>query len=334
MHVQPPAQQVRKHLTVDCTARANNHLGNGQSYASAFGETFRLNCGKRHGTTNLKSDKQKSLQDCMDSCASFIPCHSVDYHQMSQTCYYSNHHGEPIVATPGFSSAYSLGCTGACSGNTSCCCSCSTGTPPKPPGPPTADLSCGNQGFQYAIYPNKKADGTLNFNDSPFYGSFEAEVFKTAALQYSGKTTSVGISDCSIIYGNRLASQEYVAVNHRGYVFAQQAGEYTFSLPACDDTAQLWVGPNAYRGYRRNNANIVPTAAGQVYKITFEAGKYYPIRMLYANGQGPGSFSFKLTAPDGTVVIGDSTTADSPFLVQYSCDRTTAPPFPPFGSES
>lgn len=106
----------------------------------------------------------------MDSCASHIPCHSVDYHDLSQTCYYSNHQGEPTIVTPGFSSAYSLGCTSSCcrtvesssqgcNGRTSCSPPC---IPPKSLGPLKPDLSCGNQGLQYAIYSNTRPEVSNN----------------------------------------------------------------------------------------------------------------------------------------------------------------------------
>jgi len=49
---------------------------------------------------------------------------------------------------------------------------------------------------------------------------------------------------------------------------------------------------------------------------------------MWANGGGPGQFPLELKAPDGTVIIGGKDAKESPFLVQYSCDRT------PFGSET
>jgi hypothetical protein len=95
----------------------------------------------------------------------------------------------------------------------------------------------------------------------------------------------------------------------------------------------------AYSGYTRAKANIVqPNVSGGQAPITytarFEEGKYYPMRVIWANGGGDGWFSFELKGPDGKVIIDASTTEPSPFLVQYSCDETTAPRFAPFGSET
>ncbi|KAG9233630.1 GLEYA domain-containing protein, partial [Amylocarpus encephaloides] len=342
--VDPPTRPAKDENLVVCSTSCPS--ANGQSYSSVFGETFRINCGKRHGTEYLKIDRQATLKDCMDSCASYIPCHSVDYQDRTRTCYYSNHHGEPTIITPGFSSAYSLGCTSSCCGNTNSSCrgcsgcnTCSPCIPPKPLGPPMPDLSCGNQGVQYAIYGNTKADGSTNLFTGSGYPTFDPQKFKTDPLQYSGTTLSMGFGSSTPIYGNPPADPGYVTVNHRAYIFAQQSGDYTFSLPYVDDISLLWVGPAAYSGFTRANANIVQsfvsgTQAPVTYTATFEEGKYYPMRVIWANGGGAGGFSFQLKGPDGKEIIGAGTTDPSPFLVQYSCDETTAPRFPPFGSET
>jgi len=153
------------------------------------------------------------------------------------------------------------------------------------------------------------------------------------------KSKIVAASDVTNIYGNRPSNTEYVTVNHRGYVFAQQAGEYTFTIPSSDDITLLWVGPTAYSGWSRANAKIIQpfVSSGATpisYKETFTAGQYIPIRIMWAIGGGPRQFSLELKAPDGTVIIGGKDAKGSLFLVQYSCDRTSAPRYPPFGSET
>lgn len=61
-------------------------------------------------------------------------------------------------------------------------------------------------------------------------------------------------------------------------------------------------------GYVRANANIMQKWVGtgrglsQPFKVTFEAGKYYSVLVLFANVGGPGYFSLHLTAPDGTTI--------------------------------
>ncbi|KFY41684.1 hypothetical protein V495_04833 [Pseudogymnoascus sp. VKM F-4514 (FW-929)] len=343
--IDPPTQPAKDEMLVACSTSCPS--ANGLRYSSMFGETFRINCGKRHGTEYLKTDKQATLKDCMDSCASYIPCHSVDYHDRSRTCYYSNHHGEPTIVTPGFSSAYSLGCASSCCGSAASsskqcnsCNSCSEAcVAPKPLGPPMPDLSCGNQGLQYAFYSNTKPDGSTNLFTGTGYPTFDPAKFKTDPLQYSGTTPSIGFSSATPIYGNAPTDPNYTVINHRAYIFAQQSGTYTFRLPLVDDISILWVGPAAYSGFTRANANIVQSFVSGAqtpvtYTVTFEEGKYYPMRVIWANGGGAGVMSFELKGPDGKVIIDASTTEPSPFLVQYSCDETTAPRFAPFGNPS
>lgn len=70
------------------------------------------------------------------------------------------------------------------------------------------------------------------------------------------------------------------------------------------------------------------------YSATFLQGQYVPIRIMYANGGGPGYFSIEIKAPENSIIVGNNTTVESLFLVQYSCDKTSAPRFPDFGSEA
>ena len=169
------------------------------------------------------------------------------------------------------------------------------------------------------------------------YSTYDPTVFKTAKPETIGKTKIIGITDPTKIYDSTRASGEYVTVNHRSYLFTQQAGEYTFSIPPGDDIALLWIGPTAYSGFTRANADVIRiygTTAAADFKKTFQQGEYVPIRIIWANGGGAGKLFAEIKAPDGTVIIGPTTTKESPYLIQFSCDRVEAPKFPPFGSET
>ncbi|OJJ81473.1 uncharacterized protein ASPGLDRAFT_132647 [Aspergillus glaucus CBS 516.65] len=115
----PPAIDSPDVATVACATECP--FSDGQQYKSKGGELFHMDCAKRHGTTVLYEDTQETFKDCMDACSKFIPCHSVDYHTNSKTCYYSNHHGEPQLDAWGFQSAHSMGCSGACGDEKSSC---------------------------------------------------------------------------------------------------------------------------------------------------------------------------------------------------------------------
>ena len=277
----------------------------------------------------------------MEACSALIPCASVDYHESSGTCYYTTHHGEPTVVTPGFSSAFSLGCTGGCPGDPNV-------KPPKPPAPPTPpappapaptvpNLTCGNQGLEFAAWFNGLGStGTKKTDSDPLYDSFKPGRCKSIKPLATGTTKVVGFSQTDNIYGYKPSKPDYVIVIHRGYLFIPQTGVYTFMAPIPDDFLAIWVGPQPLSGYDRESANIIAivgnpkTGKPSPYKATFNQGDQVPLWITYANGGGPGNFKFSITAPDGTTIVSEDFTKESPFLLQYSCDNESAPKFGPW----
>jgi len=110
--IDPPVVESPDSATILCSTECP--FANGQQYTTVVGEAFHIDCGSRHGTKPIYKDRKSSLKDCMDACGKLLPCHSVDYDKYRKVCYYSNHHGEPTVPAPGFDSAHSMGCSGAC----------------------------------------------------------------------------------------------------------------------------------------------------------------------------------------------------------------------------
>ncbi|KAL5347365.1 hypothetical protein ACLOAV_007677 [Pseudogymnoascus australis] len=149
-----------------------------------------------------------------------------------------------------------------CSGRTSCSPPCIPPKPLGPFGPLKPDLSCGNQGLQYAIYSNTRPDGSNNLAIVAGYPTFGPAKFKTDRLQYSGTTPRIRFGSSTPIHGNAPADPGLTTVKHRAYIFTQQSGTYTFRFPFVDDISLLGVGPAAYSGYTRSNANIVQLQTG------------------------------------------------------------------------
>ena len=110
--VPPPTIPQTTELVPQCTTECPG--ANHRQYTGPTGQVFKMNCGKRHGADYLFTLDKSSLKECMDACSELVPCNSVDYHARSKKCYLSNHQGEPIIDAPGFNSAYSIGCAGAC----------------------------------------------------------------------------------------------------------------------------------------------------------------------------------------------------------------------------
>ncbi|KAI5211067.1 hypothetical protein AUEXF2481DRAFT_88074 [Aureobasidium subglaciale EXF-2481] len=201
---------------------------------------------------------------------------------------------------------------------------------------PTPSI-CGNQGIQYAYYANEPwGNDIVNGLDPAYYWSYTPD--------YSGTTTEVGginegdESSITLYGSDKSVPSTFFVLNHRGYIFAQVAGVYTFTTSQADDITYLYLGDAAYKGYTRSNYNAkavccdapANSASGT---YTLESGQYLPFRLVFGQQGGPVVFSFSVTAPDGTVIL-DANTHDSKFIVQYSCDGTTAPAFPAWGQET
>jgi hypothetical protein len=93
--------------------------------------------------------------------------------------------------------------------------------------------------------PNKGKDGNNIFYIAPENGNFDPVVMKMIQPYYKGPTTTLGVAGSGSIYGQASQDKGYVVANHRGYLYAQQAGVHTFSAPITDDVSLLWVGANA-----------------------------------------------------------------------------------------
>ena len=156
----------------------------------------------------------------------------------------------------------------------------------------------------------------------------------------TGITTVAGLINQQYTGSQRIYGSEqewptqYFALNHRGYIFAKMTGTYTFDAYG-DDIVLIWIGPDAYKGWTRKNAFEESNYGGgeSVKKISLQQDEYYAFRVLYLNAQGIAIFNITVTAPDGTVFFGTSSAA-SPYLVQYSCDGVVGPKYPAFGQEN
>ncbi|THY24813.1 hypothetical protein D6D01_05293 [Aureobasidium pullulans] len=200
--------------------------------------------------------------------------------------------------------------------------------------------SCDNAGIQWAHYYNGENNNIGNGDD--YYSNYDPTVIKSLSPDYQSSALVIGgldqdyVSQLSIYGSSQTFASDFFTLNHVGYIFAQVTGTYTFTLSNTDDITLLWLGPTAISGWNRGNADAVsiyssvPSAQAEFYLVQ---GQYLPFRIVFGNAQGAIKFFVQVAAPDGTVVL-DSNTQDSKFLIQYSCDGTSAPRFPAFGAEA
>ncbi|KAM0262774.1 hypothetical protein ACHAQJ_001568 [Trichoderma viride] len=191
---------------------------------------------------------------------------------------------------------------------------------------------CGNEGIEFAYY-NKSVGGD--------FANFRPEEYKTIQPDYESFTNIIGgisfqDSAPKSVYGSPPLPESNFVLNHRGYIYARQTGSYTFTLNQVDDAAFIWVGPEAFFGWTGANADETALynngPAQGTYTVALREGRYYAFRIFYGQGPRIAEFSITVTAPDGTTFLSSNTTG-SPYLVRFSCDRTTAPRFSSFGFE-
>lgn len=195
--------------------------------------------------------------------------------------------------------------------------------------------------MQWAYYVNPDQDANV---PGTSYSSFDPTLLKTLTPSYASTTTYMTLSgDGSApihIYGSPgTFASTYFALNHRGYIHALQGGTYTFTSHHSDEIILYWIGSKAYSGWTRSNADledaVFSPTSGELLSFTKELqqGQYYALRIVYANAQTGSLEAISVTAPDGTVILGPNS-APNPYIIQYSCNGTEAPAYPPFGQET
>jgi hypothetical protein len=164
----------------------------------------------------------------------------------------------------------------------------------------------------------------------PYYNDTNTKV---GPYSYTGSA-----SVDTTIYGDaKTFKTDYFVVNHRGYLFAREGGQYTFQSASPDDITMVWLGPNAYSGYSNATGNWIlrnPYGTGNTLATaTLTQGQYYPMRVMYANAQQAASLQFSVKSPSGAMIVDSQGTTNSQYLVQFSCDGV-AKPYPLFGKET
>ncbi|KAJ5382456.1 hypothetical protein N7517_000367 [Penicillium concentricum] len=123
----PPVIEIPESVRAACSTECPD--ADGQIYTAKNKQVFHLDCQKRHGTAWFHKLDSNSLKECTDSCASFIGCQSVDYHKRTKKCYLGKRTSKPTLDASGWATAYSIGCSGACTED-SCGSSCGSTAPP------------------------------------------------------------------------------------------------------------------------------------------------------------------------------------------------------------
>jgi len=199
-----------------------------------------------------------------------------------------------------------------------------------------APSTCSNQGLEFAYYPNQSGN-----NVDDVFSNFDPTVYRTVTPYYNSTTSTIGgiTNSCTngniTIYNSPPMSCNEFVLDHRGYLFAEQAGNYSINVSSPDDAVIVWLGTDAYAGWTKADANLYEyyNETASTYTVGLTKGSYHPIRIMFVNAELEEAFDMSITAPDGTAILAANTLA-SPYFVQQSCDGVAAPAYPAWGHES
>lgn len=185
------------------------------------------------------------------------------------------------------------------------------------------------------IFSSKDDDGYFGVWNSKVSGSESSSsdniYFPYHPLSQTGRTGAranayAGGSNVRLVTESRIKTfsditiPEETTMEIKGYIYAPKSGTYQFTMES-DDASWLWVsdkddqsGEEKYKNdgynasdpknYNWGNAVVKnggrhprATASGSVY---LKGGKYYWLRAIFGNAEGPGVCSIKMTPPGGS----------------------------------
>ncbi|SMR54808.1 unnamed protein product [Zymoseptoria tritici ST99CH_3D1] len=190
----------------------------------------------------------------------------------------------------------------------------------------SAPTTCDNQGIDWTFY-DDGANGNFDRLDLDSMRSFNRYSASGVDTTLGGYVTGDDWDQQFSVYGISNYNQDF-SVKHTGWIWAQTTGAYVFDMGKPDDVSLLWVGDKALHDWTESNAELRSAffdSQPKTYIAHLNAGQYYPFRIVYKQYGGPGSFDHAtITDPRGNVILSQDSVS-SPYLVRYSCDRTTAP---------
>ena len=127
------------------------------------------------------------------------------------------------------------------------------------------------------------------------------------AWTWPGYVANIGsITEASTTLSFAIPTGEGVNNNfsllYTGYFKADFTGTFTFNILA-DDGTFLWIGDYAISGYTTTNSIVIGAGDGVTRSgnITLVNGQYYPFRVLYGQGTGPGYHTLSFTRNGQTI---------------------------------
>ncbi|KAF4555200.1 GLEYA domain-containing protein 1 [Elsinoe fawcettii] len=199
---------------------------------------------------------------------------------------------------------------------------------------PTPILTCSNRYPRYMTWRNKFLGGQYELG----YPSFDPAAYKGARPETTASATYLGVWNDDentrvTQYSTGLFNTGTAVIAHQFYVFASRGtGYYHFNIPYGDDIVLIWFWDDAIKGWTRGNADMMVAwsmgfpARPLTHSFFLNAGTYVPVRIMWANGGGAGTFGFNVYGPDGSTMArttdGQNAGWLSPSILLRPCDTT------------
>lgn len=208
----------------------------------------------------------------------------------------------------------------------------------------TVPTSCGNGGMDYAIFSNpfQCSSSNATYPSLDLSHWWQAQPIATGVvngLMYQNNANSnSGQSTLSIYNTTASVAASQFFIMHHAYLYAREAGTYTFTSWNADDYTGLFLNTFAIKDYTRARSTMehlykLDQSHSKSFTVNLKQGQYVPFRVVYANGGGAAFFSFAITTPSGRV-IGQCWDDTTPYVVRSSCDgRGIFPPYVGWGNE-
>ncbi|OAQ58680.1 GLEYA domain-containing protein [Pochonia chlamydosporia 170] len=172
---------------------------------------------------------------------------------------------------------------------------------------------CGEPGFKFAQYNNPFLS-----DHSPTYDKLNLTYFSTQQPIRAGISSAANNQQ---VTGDKVGNW---LLNYRAFLYTCHSGNYTFASPAADDVTLVWLGKENVDKATQEAASLRQYFYGDNSPKTvhkeLEAGVYYPIRIVSANGGGPMVHGITILDPKGRKVDG-ATSHGSSFLLTEACGK-------------
>lgn len=166
-----------------------------------------------------------------------------------------------------------------------------------------------------AQYPNPFGD----------QGGFN-ERFNTTYYRENRPNNQTTVTQLNDIDG---AAWDNLSFEFTTFVYSCAGGSFTFNITYADDIALAWFGDTACGDFEKANNQSSSSYHGGVgqghsYTTVLDPGQYFPVRLIYANANGPASLDMTISGPNGT--------AEGDYFYPTPCDNSNS--FVAFGTEA